>query len=273
MQVRLAFATAIQKEPDILLVDEVLAVGDMDFQQKCLDVFADYKKKGITMLFVSHDLNSVRKFCDKTLLLRNGEAVLFNETNKVIDQYVYASKSMESAVPQYKEVEPPEVENAQTTVNTESSDAENENRPQQPVGNKKVLITSLEFIDKYGNVNANFMFGDPLTIRIRYEVREDIEDLGFGIIFYNDAGIYCYGTTTSFKHIDPDRSVGKKILDLVIERVPMLEGRYYITIAAAMHYVIVYDWLEKKYSFVVHKDSQDLGLFEIPCEWIVRDNE
>jgi len=72
MQVRLAFSTAIQTDPDNLLVDEVLAVGDMEFQQKCFDVFNRYRKEGVTILFVSHDLGAVRRFCDRTLLLGGG---------------------------------------------------------------------------------------------------------------------------------------------------------------------------------------------------------
>jgi len=72
MQVRLAFATASQTDPEVLMMDEVLAVGDMEFQQKCLDVFQRYIKEKRTILFVSHDMNSVRWFCKKALLLRHG---------------------------------------------------------------------------------------------------------------------------------------------------------------------------------------------------------
>ena len=68
MQVRLAFSTAIQTDPDVLLVDEVLAVGDKEFQQKCFETFSKYKREGVTILLVSHDLGAVRRFCDKTLL-------------------------------------------------------------------------------------------------------------------------------------------------------------------------------------------------------------
>lgn len=88
MQVRLAFSTAIQTDPDVLLVDEVLAVGDMEFQQKCFEVFNRYRKEGVTTLFVSHDLGAVRRFCDKTLLLSHGRQVAFGDTGEVIDWYV-----------------------------------------------------------------------------------------------------------------------------------------------------------------------------------------
>lgn len=88
MQVRLAFSTAIQTEPDILLVDEVLAVGDMEFQQKCYDVFGRYNREGVTVLLVSHNLEVVKKFCNRTLLLSNGELIDLGDTNRIIDIYV-----------------------------------------------------------------------------------------------------------------------------------------------------------------------------------------
>ncbi len=81
MQVRLAFSTAIQTDPEILLMDEVLAVGDMDFQQKCLDVFQRYIKERKTIVFVSHDMNSVRRFCKKAVLLRHGEQIAYGNSN------------------------------------------------------------------------------------------------------------------------------------------------------------------------------------------------
>lgn len=93
MQVRLAFSTAIQTNPDVLLVDEVLAVGDMAFQQKCFGVFNRYRKEGVTILFVSHDLGAIKRFCDKTLLLQQGHQVALGETEQVIDYYVRGDKT------------------------------------------------------------------------------------------------------------------------------------------------------------------------------------
>lgn len=88
MVVRLAFSTAIQTEPEILLLDEVLAVGDIEFQKKCFNVFEKYRKQDKTAIYVSHDLNSVKRFCDRALLLNNGEQVAFGDTGEVIDVYV-----------------------------------------------------------------------------------------------------------------------------------------------------------------------------------------
>lgn len=88
MQVRLAFSTAIQTDPDILLLDEVLAVGDMEFQKKCFDVFQDYRQQKKTIVYVSHNMDSIKKFCDKVLLLSHGEQIAFGDTYEVIDKYM-----------------------------------------------------------------------------------------------------------------------------------------------------------------------------------------
>ncbi|HMA04746.1 MAG TPA: ABC transporter ATP-binding protein [Methanomicrobiales archaeon] len=87
MYVRLAFSTAIQTRPEILLLDEVLAVGDLDFQRKCLSVLEKFKREGVTIIFVSHDLNSVRQHCNRALLLSKGEQVMMGETKEVVDRY------------------------------------------------------------------------------------------------------------------------------------------------------------------------------------------
>jgi len=87
MQVRLAFSTAIQTNPEILLLDEVLAVGDMDFQKKCLTVLEQFKKEGVTIIYVSHNLTDITEHCRQTMLLNHGEMVMIEETGDVVARY------------------------------------------------------------------------------------------------------------------------------------------------------------------------------------------
>lgn len=87
MQVRLAFSTAIRTNPKILLLDEVLAVGDMEFQKKCLDVLERFRKEGVTIVFVSHDLEAIKKHCGQAMLLQHGEQVMVGETKEVVARY------------------------------------------------------------------------------------------------------------------------------------------------------------------------------------------
>jgi len=245
MQVRLAFSTAIQTNPDVLLVDEVLAVGDMEFQQKCFDVFNRYRKEGVTILFVSHDLGSVRRFCDRTLLLGGGEQRAFGETGEILDKYVYG-------------------------VREEEIPAEKETTPEKPKrwGDKKVSITNVKFFDKFGGESGRFSSFDPMTIRIFYNAPAMIRDPVFGIALYSEQDQHLYGTNTELKEILIDKIEGNGYIDLNIEKIPMLSGRFLLTVAVHPHEGKAYDWIDKQYSFEVLPKGRDDGIFEVPCRWI-----
>jgi len=247
MQVRLAFSTAIQTDPDLLLVDEVLAVGDMEFQQKCFDVFNRYRKEGVTILFVSHDLSAVRRFCDRTLLLGDGEQRAFGGTEEILDKYVYGKK--EEAVESSQEREPA---------------AEKPNR----WGDKKVTITNVEFLDKFGAAGNRFTSFDPMKVRIHYHAPSIVPDPVFGITLYSEHELYLYGTNTELKGINIEKVEGEGHIDLEIERLPMLSGRFFLTVAAHTHEGKPYDWLDKQYSFEVLPKGKDGGLFDVPCRWV-----
>jgi len=239
MQVRLAFSTAIQTNPQILLVDEVLAVGDMDFQEKCFDYFNRYLREGGTMVLVTHDLSAVRRFCSKTLLLSGGEAAGYGGTDEVVDAYVYKAQKIEKG--------------------------------KQIVGGrwgtKKAVITDVEFIDKFGRATDRVNYGDPLTIRIHYETRERIQRPVFGVAIHSEAGVHCYGTNTQLRGVEINSIDGKGHIDLNIEKIPMIYGRFLVT--AAIHSLdhLHYDWRNREFQFTVVKSSQEDGLFGMPCNW------
>jgi lipopolysaccharide transport system ATP-binding protein len=254
MQVRLAFSTAIQTDPEILLMDEVLAVGDMEFQQKCLDVLSQYRKDGVTIVFVSHDLGAVRRFCDRTLLLNKGEQIVLGDTGDVIDRYVYGGG--EEAPTSESQNEPDEVE----------SDVKSEDQNSR-WGDKTVEITNVEFYDKFGNKGARFNSFDPMTIRIFYNAHIKISDPVFGIALYSENGENLFGTNTELKNALIDSLEGKGHIDLIIERIPMITGRFLLTVAVHTHDQKPYDWHNKQYSFDIIPTGRDAGLFEVPCNW------
>ena len=241
MQVRLAFSTAIQTEPDVLLVDEVLAVGDMEFQKRCFEVFDHYRKEGVTIFFVSHDLGAVRRFCNRTLLLNKEKMVCLDETNRVIEKYIYKAPA-ESAAPK-----------------TEENGVRR--------GNKRIEILEVKLLDKNGNESSDFISLDPLKVRILYNAHEKVYAPVFGLAFYwND--LYCYGTITEFEKYDISPFFGKGHVDFAIERLPVLEGKIEITAAVAgPNNKVLYDWHERLYSFEVHNQTSDLGIFHIDGRW------
>ncbi|MCE8425738.1 MAG: ABC transporter ATP-binding protein [Candidatus Methanoperedens sp.] len=258
MQVRLAFATAVQTNPEILLMDEVLAVGDMDFQQKCLDVFQRYLKEKKTIVFVSHDLNSVRRFCSKALLLRHGEQVAFGDTNEIIDKYVYG---VDDKAKHAKNLQSESKKEEQKSVDGKIEEKKTR------WGNKKVEITSVKFIDKFGKENAVFNSGDTMTILINYDVNATVDHLVIGIAIYFDSDMLCYGTNTEIKGFDVMSKQGTNEIKLCIHNLSMMEGKFKLTVAAHSIKHVPYDWLDKQFSFNVIKKGNNAGLFEIPCEW------
>lgn len=262
MQVRLAFATAIQKEPDILLVDEVLAVGDIDFQQKCLDVFTEYKKKGVTMLFVSHDLGAVRRFCDKTILMKNGEMLAYGKTGDVIDRYVYGVDKSEAK---------PNIQKCDMQQSDEMSKSQDINQKLEKKdrwGNQKVVITAVQLMDKYGGENDKFNSGDPMRIRISFNAKDPIDDPVFGIAIYNDSNILCYGTNTDIQGLSLGTIWGNGIIDIAIPSLSLLTGKFLLTVAAHAKDHVPYDWHDKKYSFIVVSTNRVNGILDLRSEWI-----
>jgi len=258
MHVRLAFSTAIQTDPEILLMDEVLAVGDMEFQQKCLDVLSQYRKDGVTIVFVSHDLGAVRRFCDNTLLLNKGEQVVLGNTGEVIDRYVYGGKNEASEAANSSEIQN-ELEVAEIEVKSEDKNPR--------LGDKKIEITNVEFYDKFNNKGARFNAFDPMTVRIFYNAYKEIFNPVFGIALYSEKGENLFGTNTELKNASIDSLEGKGHIDLMIERIPMITGRFLLTVAVHTHDQKPYDWHDKRYSFDVIPTSRDVGLFEVPCNW------
>ncbi len=260
MQVRLAFSTAIQTDPEILLLDEVLAVGDMEFQQKCLDVLNQYQKDGVTIVFVSHDLGAVRRFCDRTLLLNKGEQVVLGDTGEVIDRYVYGGG----------EEAPTPSGNKNESTKNEPDPAETEEKPENKTprwGDRTVEIINVEFHDKFGNKGSRFNSFDPMTIRIFYHAHKKISDAVFGIALYSENGENLFGTNTELKNFELETLEGKGHVDLMIERIPMITGRFLLTVAVHTHDQKPYDWHDKQYSFDVIPTCRDVGLFEVPCNW------
>lgn len=253
MQVRLAFATAIQTDPEILMMDEVLAVGDMEFQQKCLDVFQRYVKEKRTIIFVSHDLNSVRRFCNRAVLLRHGEQVAFGKTNEIIDKYVYGvgEKQIEKLEPE------PKVEERKEKVEEKKT----------RWGDKRVLITNVKFFDKFGVENTKFISGDQMNIQIFFSVNDPIKNPSFGIAIYSENDLLLYGTNTELKGMTIDYIDKDGYLNLYIDKLPMLDGKFLLTVAVRSGN-IHHDWIDKQFSFnVLRANWQESGLFKIPCKF------
>jgi lipopolysaccharide transport system ATP-binding protein len=158
MAVRLGFAVAAFIEPDVLLVDEVLAVGDTEFRNRCHNRMTQMLNRGVTMILVSHNLEEVRNLCDRTIMLFKGEKLVDGPTQKVVEEY------------HARVVEMIKIDQATDAARDGAA------KPKDPVE-----ITSVQFIDKSGLPTDTLMTGDPMTIRVNYEARRRVEHPHVGI--------------------------------------------------------------------------------------------
>jgi ABC-type polysaccharide/polyol phosphate transport system ATPase subunit len=180
MYVRLAFATAVQVDADILLIDEVLAVGDANFQQKCFDEFTRLQREGRTIMFVTHDMGSVERFCDRAMLLEHGRVVDIGAPESIARQY--------------------NKENFRRT-RQEYGASEEEIPPENP----DAAVLNAWFESSDGEIAVTAMQGEPLSVRMRVRFASDVEDPIFAMILINEAGHPVFVTNTDAQRITTGR--------------------------------------------------------------------
>lgn len=276
MYLRLGFAVAINVDPDILLTDEILAVGDENFQKKCLKKIEEFKKKGKTILYVSHDLMTVERICDRVLLLDKGQLVLEGKALDVISEYhrlligkmaqqLGSQEEMGTASTQKDSGSVEEEETAK------ASDEGNNRSQRRRWGTKEAEITKISFLDKNDRETNVFKTGEKIRVRIHYVAHTKIERPVFGVALERDDGIHVTGPNTKTSSYFIDEIEGEGFLEYVIENVPLLKGTYLFTAAIYdFSCVTPYDHWERSWSFhiIENENIRDkYGLIFIPCSW------
>jgi ABC-type polysaccharide/polyol phosphate transport system ATPase subunit len=211
MYLRLGFAIAVQVDPDILLIDEVLAVGDEAFQEKCFDKIREFRKKNKTIIIVSHNMNAIDKLCYKAIFLKNGQIYKQGATHKVIRCY----QNMLAGI-------------------TEEEEIGREVEPEWSWGSGEAKITGVDFISKEKESRAVFNTGEGMVIKIKYLVNKRIEKPVFGIAIYRDDGAHIIGPNTKMNNFNIDSiAEGEGAIEFKMESIPLLAGNYEVT--AAIH--------------------------------------
>jgi len=248
MQVRLAFAIMIQSDADTYLVDEVLAVGDANFQEKCFDVFRRFKKDGKTVVFVSHDLGSVELFCDRAIWIDRGEVEADNGTNKVIFEYNKFN-----------------IEDRLEELEQESVKAVHTVEPTQ------VKIELVTFHNEEGNKSKLFNTGESITVKIHYKSTGTIRNPVVGISLHNAMGNLITGPNTKTSHIKIKQLEKKGVISYTILKSPLLAGMYLLTVGIFNEDATVpYDFIDQGFSFNILKNAANQnGIIKLDEEWII----
>ena len=281
MYMRLGFAVAIHVDPDVLLVDEVLAVGDEGFTHKCLDKFAEFRRRGKTILLVTHSLNLVERFCDEALWLDGGQAMTYGDPKRVVGAYLTKVEEGEEALlasTTAKAVEEASRQEGPDREETRDGQEAPTGHPADPTsnmfeategrwGSRDVEITDVAFLDREGQASFVFHSGDALSIRVKVRAAQPTDDFVFGIGLFNAEGMCIYGTNTYLEQMNPERLDGEAEATFAIDSLDLVEGTYKIDAAVHKRDGFPYDYHRLLYTFRVKSRTHDVGIYRPRHRW------
>ncbi len=255
MYMRLGFAIAINVNPDILLIDEVLAVGDAAFVPKCLDRIDDFRRRKKTILFVSHDLTTVEKICDRVGWLKGGRLLMVGDPKRVIDMYLQdVAETQEEKFERRREEKAPQ------------PSAEEERRENR-WGKREVEISRVILKNLAGQEKHVFAPDEGMILEMDVVAHAETDDFVFGIGIFNSQGICCYGTNTHLENFEPVSIRGEGKVVCRIERLNLINGTYYLDVAVHKRDGYPYDYHRNLYSFLVSSTLRDVGIGRLPHAW------
>jgi energy-coupling factor transporter ATP-binding protein EcfA2 len=238
MYVRLGFAVAVEVDPDILLIDEVLAVGDVAFQRKCLKRMAEFRERRKTMLIISHDLHTIQAVSDEILCLDHGRVLGLGQPEAVIGQYEAASRGK--------------------TV----SDLRRE------WGSREVVLTAAEFFGDDGRPATAFKWGQGLNVRLSYEAAQPVGPSVFGFAVSDEEGRLIYGNNTQIEKLDIPSLAGKGAVVLRLGNLPLASGTYLFSFSVhSADHATNYHRLDRAFAIGVDAGRRSEGVCYMPCEW------
>lgn len=261
MFVRLAFAVAINVDPDILIVDEALAVGDARFQLKCMDKFMEFVDKGKTILFVTHDVNTVKRFCNRAIWLNQGDLIMDGNTDEVTDHYLDFLKS-----------DLPMAEYLAQSAAQKASDQEQELQKLDVSGIDMVQIHSLRMFDTLGREIHEIQHGQRVVLKVGYLVGDDtIPDPLVGVAIRRVDNEYICGLNTKLDHVKVPWKKGYNEVTLTYPSFNLVGGEYYFDVGVFDQTGIVnLDYSARIKNFFVRMDYIAEGIVVLNHEWSVK---
>ena len=266
MFVRLAFAVAINIDPEILIVDEALSVGDVFFQAKCYHKFEEFKKMGKTILFVSHDLTSIAKYCDRVILLNKGVKLAEGNPKDMVNMY------KKLLVHQLDE-ETLEDVSGKSAIGEKSEDekAWKNNFEVNPTvtdyGERQAEIVDFAIIDQYGAYSSIIEKGSVYKVKAKIHFHETVKNPIFTITIKNKQGTDITGTNTMFERIETGTVNAGEERIVTYEQQMNLQGGDYLLSLGCTGYVgdnfVVYHRLYDLVSFNVLSDKNTVGFFDM----------
>ena len=268
MYMRLGFAVAINVDPDVLLVDEVLAVGDEEFTHKCLDKFGDFKRRGKTILLVTHSLSLVERFCDEALWLDSGKVRAVGDPRRVIDAYLTDVERVEE-----KQLAADETKaRSDAELVAEAPPISQENASEGRWGSRELEITDVTLRGEAGQPSHVFQTGERIAVTLHVVAHQTATDFVFGVALYNAEGVTCYGTNTDLEEFEPQEISGDGEVTFTIDSLDLVEGTYKLDVAVHKRDGYPYDYHRLLYTFRVKSRTKEVGIYRPHHAWAFSSN-
>jgi ABC-type polysaccharide/polyol phosphate transport system ATPase subunit len=271
MYARLGFAVAIHVDPEVLLIDEVLAVGDEAFTRKCLDKIGEFRRRGRTILLVSHSLGLVERMCDEVLWLKKGRKADEGDPKRVVDAYLIYVAGGEEAL--LKGQDRAAAEAVRTAPGPEAPVPPEPGGEEAPApglyregrwGSREIEITKVRLLDSRGRERHLFVPGETVALVLSVRAEREVTDFVFGLGLFTADGVSVYGTNTAIEDHVPKRLLGEGEVRIVLEDLRLVEGTYLVDVAAHRRDGTPYDYHRGLLSFRMKSHLKDVGVYRPP---------
>lgn len=252
MYVRLGFSVAVNVDPDVLLVDEVLAVGDEAFAHKCEDKINQFRRQGKTICLVTHDLEAVKKYADEVIWLDGGKVAAHGPALPVIDAYRQKVAVAEDAIRRAQGHAPSLI------------------LDQERWGDGDARITAWRILDRTGAERAVFNTGDAFAVELDYQATAPLPDLVCGVAIFDAHAKLCYGSNTRIDKQIYRNPPQRGVLRFEVDRLDLLQGTYFLDIAIHDKDGRDIDYIRQAASFAFRSPVGDEGVFRPPHAWSLR---
>lgn len=262
MYMRLAFSVAINVDADILLIDEILAVGDANFQAKCFNRLREIKSNGTTIVIVSHAMGQIEQICDRSIWIHNGK-IKADGIPREVDPIYLDFMGQQRMVASEKKEELSNIDMTPQECGKESPKSEEKKR----WGNGLARITNIRIEDINGKSRSVFKVGENIIFKIYYCVNKTVEDACFGIGIFRSDGVQCFGTNTKIEQMPLFHLEKDGCFSLNLKEVSLLPCEYWVDIAIECGYGIPVDYFTKALRFEIYSEINDVGIVRINHTW------
>lgn len=269
MYMRLAFSVAINVEADILLIDEILAVGDVSFQKKCFEKLKQIKRNGTTIVIVSHALGQIEEICDRSIWIENGHIRMEDEPKKVHQKYL--AKMEEERLMRVRR------EYAQSTGHTDVPMDELNNyfcgRKVLRLGRREIYYTDARVTDKDGNLKKVFLPGEDMYAHFQYKNTTDLKKAIFCMRIYNEDNTLCFGSNTKIEQGKLVPVAEEGTITIVYKNLPLLKGQYIIDVDILDDEEVPQDVIHEAADFHMEYAGGRTGITNMDVAWEIENKQ